>query len=215
MALRFEKTVGACLIFAAAAALADPAGVTARHRHLHGGADITLRVDAGSIAFEETKDKKHSRKWKLEDLQQVTLSRDVLRVLTYDDQKLQLGRDREYVFDQLPDGFANQVEPLLRNALGRRFIAALADPNDQPLWQAPAKLLRGLSGPQGTITIGQDCITYETSSKGESRTWLLADIDNVSSDSPFDLLIATLEHAGWTRSGATLFRFQLKEPLSE
>src|SRR5579871_2610782 len=152
MALRFEKTVGACLIFAAAAALADPAGVTARHRHLHGGADITLRVDAGSIAFEETKDKKHSRKWKLEDLQQVTLSRDVLRVLTYDDQKLQLGRDREYVFDQLPDGFANQVEPLLRNALGRQSTPVRPVPNARPPWQAPANLLREFMAPKATTT---------------------------------------------------------------
>jgi hypothetical protein len=61
-----------------------------------------IEISENLISFKEAgKKSEHSRQWKYEDIQQLTLSPTELRILSYDDEKWQLGRDREYVFDQL------------------------------------------------------------------------------------------------------------------
>src|SRR5690348_10066353 len=100
MAFRSEKRLGAGLMLWAVSALAQPFTYEVRHQHLHGGSSGTLQVNADSISF---KDAKHSREWKFDDVQQLSLSGDKLRILTYEDRKWQLGRDRDFVFDRLPE----------------------------------------------------------------------------------------------------------------
>jgi hypothetical protein len=135
--------------------------------------------------------------------------------LTYEDQKWQLGRDRDFVFDRLPEGMTEQVYPLLTRSLDQRFIAELADPDVHALWQAGAKLRHGLGGSQGSLLIGDDRIVYRAKAPGESRTWRLQDIDNIATAGPFDLAVTTLERSDWRHAGPAEFRFELKQPLSE
>jgi hypothetical protein len=212
MAFRIEKRIGALLMLTAAA-WAQPLTYQVRHKHLHGGAIGTLRVEDDAISFDEKG--KHSRQWKFEDIQQLSLSSARLRILTYEDQKLLLGRDREYVFDRLPADLTKQSYAPLRSKLGQRFVAGLAETDIAPLWQVGAKLRHGLSGYEGKLTIGADRVVFETKASAESRTWLFHDIDNVSTAGPYDLVITTPERAGWLHAGPTEFRFQLKERLSE
>src|SRR5205807_9687051 len=149
------------------------------------GAIGTLRVGDDSVSFDEKG--KHTREWKFEDIQQLSLNSAGLRILTYEDRKWLLGRDREYVFDRLPEDLAKQSYALLRSKLGQRFVAELAEADVVPLWQVGAKLRHGLSGSQGTLTIAVDRIVFDTQATGESRTWLFRDIDNVSTAGPYDL----------------------------
>jgi hypothetical protein len=44
-----------------------------------------------------------------DDIQELELSPDTLRILTYEDSRWELGRDREYLFDHRPSGFAKSV----------------------------------------------------------------------------------------------------------
>src|SRR5260370_42192843 len=98
MALRIEKTIGPLLMLCWTA-FAQPFTYEVRHQHLRGGAMGTLRITQDSIAFEEkSKNGTHSREWKYADVQQLSLSPAEFRILTYEDRKWQLGRDREYVF---------------------------------------------------------------------------------------------------------------------
>jgi hypothetical protein len=215
MALRIKKTIGPLLILCGAT-FAQPFTYEVRHQHLRGGAMGTLRITQDSIAFEEkSKNGTHSREWKYADVQQLSLSPAELRILTYEDRKWQLGRDREYVFDRLPEGLSQQAYGLFHQNLDQRFIAELADPDVRTLWQAGAKLRRGLGGSEGTLRIGEDRIVYQTSASGESRTWRLQDIDNLSTAGPFDLAITTIELSGWRHAGPHEFRFQLKQALPE
>lgn len=138
-----------------------------------------------------------------------------LRILTYEDRKWQLGRDRDYVFDHLPEELAKTLYPMFSAKLDQRFIAELADPAIRPQWQMPVKLRHGLGGSEGTLLVADDRIAYTSDAPGESRVWRFTDIDSISMAGPFDLSIITLERAGWRHTGPTEFRFELKQPLAE
>lgn len=225
MAFRAEIRIGAIGVLtlaglmAASASPAHAATFPARfdvwHRHWRKGAPGVLDVSPASISFEEKgKQAAHSRTWKYEDIQQLTLSPGELRIVTYEDQKWQLGRDREYVFERLPKDMATQLYPLFRQVMDQRFAANIADGDVKPLWSVPAKLTHGRGGTQGTLTLGEDRIVYRTE-KGASHTWRYSDIDNVSRSGPFDLSLLTLEHEGWYHGSPTEFHFQLKGALAE
>ena len=219
MAFRTETRIGATLALAFALAHVTLAGaetVSVRHRHLHNGKPGELQFSDERISFtEEGKGSIHSREWKYAEIQQLELSPGSLRILTYEDQKWKLGRDREYVFDQLPEGFAESVYLRWRDRLDQRFVADLPDKNVVSLWERPVKLLGRLRGSHGVLRAGTERVVYQTESPEQSRTWRFADIENIASAGPFDLSIVTREHHGTANAGIREFRFQLKERLPE
>src|SRR6266540_3750292 len=101
MALRIETPIG-ILLSVAAMAGAQEIRFEARHKHLRGAGAGTLTIGEGGIAFEEAK-KRHSFHWAWDEIQQLILSPDALHVLTYEDSKWQLGRDRQYDFEAASD----------------------------------------------------------------------------------------------------------------
>ena len=215
MAFRTETKTGSRAILIAllcvpSLAFAQQGAWQVRHVHLRKGVVGTLKVTPESLAFEE-RDKKnrvtiHSRQWKYEDIQKLTLGTKTLHILTYEDQRWELGRDREFVFDHLPPAMVTELYAAWRDRLDARFVAALADERVQTDWQLPVKLIHGRSGSQGVLSFGTDRIVYKSAEGEESRTWRIHDLDNVSTSGPFDLTLAA--HEGD-------FRFQLKEVLAE
>lgn len=219
MVLRSQATISALLILASAPAIplaaGEPFEFQVRHRHLRGGSDGSLRVTDEGISFEEAgKHKEHSRGWRYEDIRQLTLSGDVLQILTYDNRRWRLG-DQEYQFDQLSKDLAGKLDAILSRRLDQRFVAALADAPVKPAWEVGAKLLHWRSGPQGTLIVGADRVVFQTESPEDSRTWRIRDIDVVSSSGPFDLTITTFEHSGGNYAGHKDFHFALKRPIAD
>ena len=214
MEFRIEKTIGAILILNFAA-WGDSLRVEVRHEHFGKGAIGQIEIGENAISFKEAgKNSAHSWEWKYEDIQQLTLSPTELRILTYDDQKWQFGRDREYAFDHLPPDFASQIYSLLRTRLDQRFIVHLPDSEVKPSWQIGAKLQRRFGGPQGVLLVSEDRIVFKAYD-GESHTWRYSDIENVSASGPFDLSITTSERSGWLRGSMTDYHFQLKQVLPD
>jgi hypothetical protein len=217
MEFRSEKTnrgaVIALLLMAAAVSPAQTVTVEVRHLHMRGGATGQLVASPQGIHFEEAK-RKHTLEMKYADIQQITLTRDRLRILTDQDQPRWLGRDREIVFDHLPEG-APLIFRQFHEVLGPRFVGSYFALEGEPLWQADAKLLRGLSGTSGKLAIGSDAITFEADKPEESRSWPYVELEQVARDGRFDLSIVSLEKAGWLHAGPREFRFQLKRELSE
>lgn len=188
-----------------------------RHQHWRGGATGILRVAPDEISFAETgkKSRTDSRLWRYEEIQQFTVGPTELRILTYEDTKWKLGRDREYVFDRLPKELPEQTYRLLNGKLDQRFIAAIPDPDVSPEWKTKAKLDRALFGKLGTLLVSQDRIVFDAGEGDESRSWRLADIDNISRSSPFDFTVTTAEKSGTFRGGMRQFHFQLLQGLSD
>jgi len=218
MALRSKAQIGALLIlgFSTLLSAAEPIQVEVRHRHWRHGAEGVLRISDDAIVFEEAgKHKDHSRKWGFEDIEQLTLSPGMLRILTYEDRKWQLGRDREFVFDNLPEDLATKLYPEFSRRLDQRFVAALPNLTVQPVWQVPAKLLLRAGGPQGALLIGKEMIVFRTDSAERSRTWRIKDVDSISSSGPFDLTIATFERSGENYANRKDFHFELKRAMAE
>lgn len=221
MALRTETKSFACLTILAAvlipAASAQTFTYEVRHRHVHGGAAATLRISPESLSFEDhnKNNKGDSREWKYGEIQQLTIGVTEIRVLTYEDSKWKLGRDREYVFDRIPSDLAIEVYPMLSRILDQRFIAAVASPHSAAQWEIGAKLTRDLKGAMGRLIVSNDRIVFDTKKRSEARSWRIADVENVSSSGPFDLTITTGEKTGAFRGGHREFHFQLEEPLPE
>ena len=193
---------------AAWAQTAAPAGTyAARHRHLRNGGAGTLTLDGTGVSFaEQGKHANHSQSWKYEDIQQLTLGNGTLRILTYEDNRWQLGRDRVYLFDGLPPAAATAWYPALAAQLDQRFVGALAADPPQVDWQIPVKLMRGRGGSQGVLQSAGDRVIYRSSQAGESRTWRLKDLRNVDSSGIFELTITTYEKD---------FQFQLRQALPQ
>ena len=188
-----------------------------RHQHWRKGVMGTLRISPEEISFEEhgKKGKTDSRSWHYEEIQQLTVSPSELRILTYEDSKWKLGRDREYVFDRLPKELAVETYPQWTGKLDQRFIAAVPAPESAPEWKVGAKLDHGLSGTLGTLTIGREQIVFDAGERGGSRSWRLIDIENVSSSGPLDLTVTTTEKSGLFRGSGRQFHFQLQQPFKE
>jgi hypothetical protein len=177
----------------------------------------TLRISPEEISFEEhgKKGKTDSRSWRYEEIQQLEVSPSELRILTYEDSKWKLGRDREYIFDRVPNDLAVEAYPLWTSKLDQRFIAAVPAPEPAPEWKVGAKLDHGLSGTLGTLMIGREQIVFDAGEHGGSRSWRLIDIENVSSSGPLDLTVTTTEKSGLFRGSGRQFHFQLQQPLKE
>lgn len=204
MAFRIEEAT-LCLMLAAGAAIADPVTLEVRHRHPRKGVHGTLTFTEEGVRFDEPgKHAAHSRTWKYAQMQRFELAPDHILVRTYEDLRWQAGRDLEYRFDQLPDGAAEKLYPMLAGKLDQRFVAAVLSTVESVLWEVPAKMLRRTTGSNGTLRIAEDRVVFEGSSG--SRTWRTADITNFSSAGPFELTLTSLD-------GET--RFQLKQPLPE
>jgi hypothetical protein len=218
MAFRSKAQTGALLILwlSASSFAAEPLAFEVRHRHLRRGAAGILRVVDDRLTFEERgKHKTHSWQWRFDNIQQLTLSPAVLRILTYEDSQLKFGHDREFVFDSLPEDLAAKLYPVFSGRLDQRFVAAVADNQVKALWEVPVKLVRWTGGSQGSIVVGADHVVFQTESPEQSRTWRTKDIDMVSSSGPFDLTITTFELAGSNYAGHKDFHFALKRPLAE
>jgi len=229
MVFRRQTKPGSCLALYGLSAVAVLAPLApaqtyryeVRHQHLPGGALGTLQISRDSVSFEEHAKNGHSKKnkgeayiWRMDEIQQLTVGGSEVRVLTYEDSKWKLGRDREYVFDQLPRDLAIEVFPALTRILDQRFVAALPDKR-APEWKLGAKLDRGLSGAVGSLVLTDEELIFETKKPDESRSWRLKDIDNVSTTGPLDLTVSTSEKSGLFRGGMRQFHFQLQQALPD
>ena len=163
MAFRSKTPAVALLILAFGMPLeaAEPLVFQVRHRHLRRGAEGSLRVGDDGITFAEAgRSKAHSRQWRFEEIEQLTLSPDTLRILTYEDQHMRFGRDREFVFDALPKDLAARLYPFFSRRLDQRFVAALAVDPINPLWETPARLLHRAGSAQGSILVGAERVVF-------------------------------------------------------
>src|ERR1019366_5447240 len=187
MAFRTQTAILIILFGSHFAASAQDLSFPVRHDHLHKGGEGVLTFTEEVVRWEENKKPEHSRSWRYAEIQRLELAPGHIRILTYEDIGWQLGRDRAYRFDHLPSELASRVHPFLTARLDQRYLAHLADPSVNPVWEVPAKLLLGRSGSNGRLKVADNQIVFDGGEPGESRTWKLSDVTNVNSSDPFEL----------------------------
>lgn len=186
-----------------------------------------LTIDDQGVGYQqvipEEKRKKNPKKppklvsfrFDYQDIQELWVSPDKLVVVTYKDRKWLLGIDKEFEFF-LPKGKSfEDAFAVLKDKLDRRFVAAMADPQPNALWELPVKLLGTIKGSEGLLQVGSDRIVYKTDSPRQSRTWRYQDIENVSTSDRYQLTLTTYERAKTHYGSMKGFNFQLKQPLDE
>ncbi len=167
------------------------------------GATSTQRAKLESVQFD------------YQDIQELWVSPDRLRLTTYQDRKWLLGIDKQFEFS-LPKGKSlDAAYSMLKDKLDRRFVAAVADPGLTVQWELPVKLLGTLQGSEGVLQVGQDRIVYETARPRQSRTWRYQDLENVSTSDRYQLTLTSYERARTSYGSMKGFNFQLKQPLDE
>lgn len=197
MELRSQKT-SVCLI---ALSLIAPLAAqnfefAARHHALprkHAG---TLRLTPEGVTFDKPK---LDIAWL--DIQSFELTDDrQIRVTTYQDRRLLLGKDQSYLFTLAGKPDALAVYTSLKDKLGPRLIARLADTTGTPQWSLSAKHVKAIQGSEGILHVFETKLVYESKRPAQSRTWRIADLPNLSTAGPYQFSIGAEE-------------FRLKQPL--
>ncbi|MBI4442588.1 MAG: hypothetical protein HY649_04360 [Acidobacteria bacterium] len=224
MAVRTQKAMGLIAVVALWAVQAAYAQqefhYEARHDHWLKACKGTLRIDEQGVSFlEVNKGKKekdlHRWQWSYQEIQQLELAPNRLRVLSYKDNIWKLGADREYEFEVPSGALADEAYAFLRDRLDQRFVAVLADAEVVPLWQVPVKRLGRIAGSEGILVVGENRIVFRSDEQEESRSWRYADIENVSTSGPYQLTITTFERNKFHYNNLKQFNFALKQPLGE
>jgi hypothetical protein len=137
-----------------------------------------------------------------------------VRLLTYQDSGLlRLGADRAFTFKV--DGNLKGALPLLEAKLGRKLVMGFAETPEKVLARFAVKHLRPIKGDEGTLTFGENEVSFQSNEKGESRTWRYDDIESISTSDAFHLSLTTWERQRFHYATRRVFNFQLKEPLAE
>ncbi len=216
MAFRAKEAAITIGLIITLAARSEEVRVDVRHDHLRGHGTGTLAATDAGLSFSETGEKAKHR-WTLawQDIQQLWISTNSVRVLSYADTWWKLGADREYELEAAPQSTFTPLYAALKAKLDQRLVGAIADVPAEVVSRIPAKLRERFGGPEGILIIAPDHIVFESKETEKSRTWRLADIDNVSSSGPFDLTVTTFERASGNYGDRRAFAFQLKQAIGE
>ena len=193
--------------------------VEVRHDHLRPRSEGagTLTFGESGLSYRETGKNADKHHWTLpwNDVQQVWISPSEIRVLSYADTWWKLGADREFRLKAAPEQKLESLYSDLKQKLGEKVTAAFAAESADVLWEVPVKLRKGFGGSEGILQFHATRVSYRSKEKGESRTWSLTDIENVSSSGPFDLTITTFERSKLDYGDRRAFNFQLKQRIDK
>jgi hypothetical protein len=174
-----------------------------------------LIFSGDAIEFRAAQKEKASRKWSYADIQYLDrVSTKELVILTYEDQKWELGRDRQFRFllteGEITDELFEILQARLRKPTTNRAVAKVAT----PVYEVPVKHLHAFGGCEGRLLFTGSTAVYQTSHEHDSREWRLdTDVASVWSQDRYHLEIHVYENNQREFSRARVYSFALKQPL--
>ncbi|HSR52669.1 MAG TPA: hypothetical protein VLV83_17750 [Acidobacteriota bacterium] len=190
-----------------------------RVRHDHdpwGQCRGDLLISNQGIEYRPDKKEEHHRQWSWDQIQSFDRkSPDQFSLLTYEDLKWKLGKDRFFDFKVLPDSesLSQEAFSVIVERLAKPLTDRLAR-DIEPELEVPAKHLHTFGGCQGVLKIGPGWIVYDTDHPGHARSWRRSmEVESLWSADPFHLEVHVFE--SYQRSYRTTrnYRFQLKRRL--
>ena len=217
--MRTKVRVSAWLLAAGLALLTPLAGAakayTYKVKHLHavGSCQGRLVVGESDVRF-ESDDRADSRIWTYSQIKKVE-RRDgrKLTIYTYEDQSLQLGRDKPFDFEFLDGNVTDDLFSFIVTRLGR---GQEPEPPSSPpggRFELAAKHTHTFGGCEGTLKINDTYIEYVTSHTRDARVWKYLDIKRIDRRSAYSLDIYTYEDQTLQLGRDKVFHFELKEPF--
>ena len=177
-----------------------------------GRGDIEITEEA--VIYRAGK-KTDSRQWTYADIRHLDrISEREFVLLTYEDQKWFLGKDRRYHFviteGRLNDSLFRTISTRLGKPVTNRVLGTIGDVR----YEIPVKHLHPWDGCEGRLRFTVDRVYYLADKEKHRREWLLArDVHSVWSMDRFQLEIHTYEGRRDGFSRTRVHRFQLKQPL--
>ncbi len=193
--------------------MADEIRLAVKHDHLWGSCEGELIFDDAGVQY-ETRQAKHARKWKYEDIQQLGIEPEKVVVLTYRDRLRYLGKDQRLEFEvkgEVKDSLRAYVE----QKLTRPLVSSVLPAESAVRHRIPVKHHRALRGTEGVLEFSDRYVIYRTENQRDSRIWQYEDLLSVGSTGPYQLRITAMERTGGEYGGGRNFVFDLKEKLTE
>jgi hypothetical protein len=201
------------LLLMASPAAAQSYSFVVEHQHALRGCRGTLVISPNRIEY-KTDHVKDARAWQYADLQEIKIeSPTSIELVSHEDQRLQLGRDRVFKFKLLEGEITPEVSALLTANSTRPTVTSVLPVNEgEPVFEIRVKHLHTLGGCEGMLRIYSDRVTYESRDRpSNSRYWRFTDIQNFSQPEPFRFEVTTFEDKF---GGPKSYSFQLKGEMS-
>jgi hypothetical protein len=194
--------------------LASETRIQVKHDHILGSCRGELIFGDSSLEY-QTKDRQDARIWNYEDIQQLgLLSPKKLSVLTYEDRKVQLGKDKRFVFEATEGKISQSLWLVLQGRLSKPIVSAVLPIDVNTRFELPVKHQHALGGCQGVLKFTEQYAIYEATRAADSRIWRYEDVSSIGSTGPFQLRLTTMERVGGEYGGEKNFVFDLKRRLA-
>lgn len=174
----------------------------------------------GKLVFGDTtveyiaENKKHSRIWNYEDIQQLAIAPGKVSILTYDARKIEFGADQVFNFKVLSgvlsDSFRNEMGKKLTHPL----VSSIVPEEEQFRFSVPARHRLFLNDSQGVLEFGAEYVVYRSGESGASRIWRYDELLSMGSTGPFQLRIGALQKTGGEYGEEKNYVFDLKRRLT-
>lgn len=211
--LRWAPAVLAFCLLGASSARSAGYAFRVKHNHSFGGCEGTLVISEADIRY-RTDRRRDARIWTYPEIKRV--ERQGLRTLivrTYEDQTLQLGRDKLFEFQLLDGVITDEVLSFLNLRVGRPLETP---PDDSPpggRYEIAAKHVHAFGGCHGTLKITDTHIEYVSAKPKDSHIWKYLDIKRLRSRSTYELAIDTYQDQTLLLGKDKTYKFELKEAL--
>jgi hypothetical protein len=159
---------------------------------------------------------KRSRRWLYQDIQHFDrISKKEFIVLSYEDQRWKLGRDRSYRFiitdGELTDAVFDEISRRLGKPVTNRVVKKSSV---EKAYELPVKHLHTFGGCEGDLVFSGNAAYYVTGHAKDAREWKLdRDVESVWAPNRYQVELHVYDNNRREFSQTRVYRFQLKEPL--
>jgi hypothetical protein len=185
-----------------------------RHGHTFKDCRGILKISPEGVEY-KTDHTKDNRRWKFDDIRVIELESPAeISIVTYEDQKLWMGKDKVFTFTLLNKKATPELTEFLLGHVKRpKELAVIPEESEEPVYEIPVKHLRTISGTMGTLRIYPHKVVYQSAVPRDSRCWRIRDIARFSQPERFRFqIVSYLSKAGGPNES---YNFQLLQDLPE
>ena len=179
-----------------------------------GHRDGKLIITDQGVEYRAAKRENEDRTWTYGDIKLLEiLSPTRVRIWTYKDRKLFLGRDESLTFRIIGGQIDQKVSDFVRERIARPLVTSFVEEQVAPLSEIPVKHSHRIGGCEGTLKIFADRLAYESQTGHDSRSWRWTDIRSVGRPDVYRFDVETFEPQVGASSRS--FNFILKKQIPD